>query len=121
MLELKCKKCGSSSYELRTDKRNCQQAWCRDCGSFIKALTMVEYGSLFHDEIAELTEENERLEAELREARAVTARLNSDERPLCRWCTENYGFKMGLSWVPMDDVQFCPRCGRKLKPSDRNY
>ena len=49
---------------------------------------------------------------------------NADVKPLCKYCTENYVLARGRGirqqLIPITP-NYCPMCGRKLLPTDRNY
>lgn len=45
------------------------------------------------------------------------------EQPLCKYCNEDLFFRfgrLGTVYTPVDAV-YCPICGRKHKPTDRDY
>ena len=47
-----------------------------------------------------------------------------EDRPLCKYCTEYYLLARGRGirqqLIPIEH-NYCPMCGRKVKPTDRDY
>jgi len=121
MLKLKCDKCGSENIGRRTDRRGLYEAYCENCGAFIKKLSMAELGESFEEELQEKDAEILRRGAEIMTLKIDLGKNGPEDRPLCKWCTERYGYQFGLSWIPLDDIKFCPQCGRRLQESDRKY
>lgn len=105
-----CKKCGSGHLTVGKDVRGIPQVHCEECKTTYKIST----GELmdFYEGVIKDLGKQAGLDKE-------------DDRMPCRFCTEHYVMKVGdlrtrISYLPVEAV-YCPMCGRKLKPEDREY
>lgn len=106
-----CPKCDSVKSYITVDKRGVPEVRCADCDSYItktSAGTMYEY---FMERINSIYAEQD-------------AKSEQPDRPLCRYCTERWAIldgRMGIRPREMNDIKFCPMCGRKLLATDKDY
>lgn len=113
MMDIKCPKCDSTEIILKKDARGIAEARCAKCGAYVKKMSTSELMDYYE----------ERLNGEDCGDDAEVAQPVEDNRPPCRWCKEHYFYRLGprgISYIPVETV-YCPRCGRKLKPTDRDY
>lgn len=106
---IKCEKCGSTDIEIKRDSRGLPDAYCKECGSHIKKMSMTEV--LDYYEAAKPPE--------------LTAEEAPTDRPPCKYCKERYEMVQGRRdtrevRVPID-IKFCPMCGRERKADDLKY
>lgn len=114
---IKCNKCNSEIIELKQDGRGLPVAWCAECNTRIKNMSTGEVIEYYEKKIDELKDVQTVL-AEPDSAETET------EKPICRWCREDYFTRegrLGTVYKPLPTHKYCPACGRKLKPTDRDY
>ena len=102
-----CKKCESTNIELRLDDRGVAHAYCKDCGAGGRIVSTVEIIEYYKE-------------------KAAAMEAAKAEKPPCKYCTERYVMVMGnpsvrQQYVPLDDIKYCPMCGRRLREDDRKY
>lgn len=112
MDDIKCPKCGDSKYYIVLDKRNVPELRCRECDTYIgktNSATMYDY---FMDIIDGLNQKP------VEEVKPI------EKRPICKYCTERWAIldgRMGIRPREMNDIKYCPMCGRELQPEDKQY
>ena len=97
-----CRKCGSTDYYIEADSRGVASAFCSDCNTFIKKMSTLEVMQYYQDKEAH----------------------EDDDKPMCKYCNEDWGYRigrLGQAFRIMNDTKYCPMCGRKRKPTDRDY
>lgn len=111
-----CKRCGCEQDALlKKDSRGVVDAYCCQCGAYIKKVSSAELLDL-------LNETNAAAKANIGEAKKVA--VSDEKRPPCRYCAERFFYqygRMGVIYKPLDDAKFCPMCGRELDGHERDY
>ena len=109
-----CDKCGSTKYKISTDARGVASAFCDECGAFIKKMSTIEVTEYYESRLQTIAPPQE-----------VVADIDKKEedKPLCKYCTETWGYRVGRlgHTFRIMDTKFCPMCGRKLLPTDKDY
>ena len=124
---MKCKRCGSTEYEMRRDDRNVAHAYCKDCNTHIKIMTAGELVDYYEAKLAKIIPPVPPYEGPAQpEPEPETSTCKEPDQPLCKYCTERYVMVQGnpsvrQQYVPMDDIKYCPMCGRRLREDDRKY
>lgn len=117
-MKMNCKKCGEQDIVLKKDSRGLPEAHCAACGAYIKKMTVGETMAYYEEIILGLKDEVSLADNYIAEAPAEA------EKPLCRYCTENfvvqYGTRENLRKQPVT-INYCPICGRKVQEKDRAY
>jgi len=110
-----CPKCDSTEFYITVDKRGVPEARCRECDSYI---TKTNSQTMYDYFMWRLSDANAAL------CEAQEAPVNKVEKPICKYCTERWAIldgRMGVRPREMNDIKFCPMCGRELKPTDKDY
>jgi len=108
-----CPRCGAENNYVTIDKRGVAEIRCRECESYIaktNATTLYDY---FQEQITNIYREQEAI-----------MNAPQEDKPVCKYCTERWAIlegRMGVRPREMNDIKFCPMCGRKLKPTDKDY
>ena len=114
MKEFKCKKCGSEDIGLRTDKRGVAEYFCEKCGAGQGKASSADLVQIIYDIN----------EARWMEAAVMGSSSLTENRPPCRYCTEDYFTRigrLGTVYVPIDN-KYCPMCGREIdREKDRGF
>ena len=112
-------KCGCEEYTLALDKRGLPYAKCAACGTSIKKMSTGDVIAYYKEKLAADDKSIESTE------KAPQIEREAPCRAMCRYCTEDVYFQIdgryGARFRKMDDAMFCPMCGRKHQPGDRDY
>lgn len=115
---MRCKQCGCEEIILERDKRGLPEAHCARCGANIKKMSTGEVIDYYEAKI-------KAVDKSIDNAEKTSLRGDlTPSRPLCKYCTEDVYIKqgrLGTIYRKLDDAKFCPMCGRKHQPGDRNY
>lgn len=115
---MQCNKCGGTKIKMRKDGRGLPEAVCADCGAFIKKMGATEVVAYFEEK-----------ELEVGDISAPEAVPDTTPRATglpCRYCVSEWYIRTSLEpnarpMSMLDQINYCPMCGRKLDPSDRAY
>jgi len=114
MEELKpCRKCGSLNYYVTVDVRGVPEARCSECDCQIQKVSGKFMHDYFMERLANVYKEQEEI-----------ANAPKPAKPICRYCTERWAIldgRMGIRPREMNDIKYCPMCGRELQPEDKQY
>lgn len=110
-----CPKCNGEIVVVVLDARGVPEARCAECGSYIKKLSGAEVLELKNMEIEALKEGADLINEVNKE--------EAEDRMMCRFCADDYARRQGRYgniYQPIDAI-YCPMCGRKRKPTDKDY
>ena len=104
MNDMKCNKCGSGNFWVRTDKRGVAEYYCEDCGAGQGKVSSADLVAML-----------------------IATRASADKpkkKQICKYCTEDYFTRigrLGTVYVPIDN-KYCPMCGREIdREKDRGF